>query len=302
MKKRMFSIKKVLSSTVASVMLALTLTSNMTMNATALNNAQSYKVFNATNGTFLQTYTLQQNPIQDNSRTVIGSDDRVVDFTKSGVVKIVLSNGDIGTGFIVDSHTIATAAHCVYNRDYNNVSNSYPCSISNIYVFNADGTVALNITNPSKYHIPTIFTTNATNASIYDYAMITVPQDLSDYAMFNLGAPLDNFTNSGKSVSITGFPGEVGSVSVNTPSMHNMYTSSGVTCSDVVDSSLEIAYTCDSSGGNSGGPVYTITSYGGVTYYTVVGVHAKSAGSANRAVRMTTNLLHFYKNNPNITY
>ena len=52
-----------------------------------------------------------------NARAVIGDDTRVVDFSKSGVVKInfTASNGESywGTGFVVDEHTIATAAHCV---------------------------------------------------------------------------------------------------------------------------------------------------------------------------------------------
>ncbi len=43
-----------------------------------------------------------------------------------------------------------------------------------------------------------------------------------------------------------------------------------------------------------------IFSHNGVDYYTVIGIHTTGAGTFNAATRITTDLLHFYKNNPNI--
>lgn len=300
MKKSLFKGKKTVSVFIASTMLALTLTATMNMQVSAaVNTSQSYKVYNASNGSFVQSYTLSENPVMDRSKGVIGTDDRFVDFSKNGVVKIV-TRGGIGTGFVVDDHTIATAAHVLYN------GNAVP--VSHIYFFKQDGSIDMDITNPSYCHIPSIYTSDVKDAVVHDYALITVEQDLSEYANFNLGAPLDNFISRGSTVLTTGFPGKVNDKTVNTVTDHNMYTSAGSTVDNVYDASIEISYNNDASGGNSGGPVYTSTLFNGKFYYTVVGIHAKSAvsgdlpNSANRAVRMTTDLIHFYKNNPNIDY
>lgn len=156
----------------------------------------------------------------------------------------------------------------------------------------------MDITNPSYCHIPSTYTSN----SYGDYALITVEQDLSEYANFNLGAPLDNFIRNESTVLTTGFPQKVNDKTVNTVDKHYMYTSAGSAVNKVIDESVQISYNNDTSGGNSGGPVYTSTLFNGKFYYTVVGIHTTGAGSYNIATRMTTDLLHFYKNNPNIDY
>ena len=117
----MKKLKKILAvSTAVSVLsLSLCLPTDC-VSAANSNNAVSYTVFSLKRGGTCKTqYTL--NPVDTlsstNARAVIGDDTRVVDFSKSGVVKInfTASNGESywGTGFVVDEHTIATAAHCV---------------------------------------------------------------------------------------------------------------------------------------------------------------------------------------------
>lgn len=295
MKKALFKGKKAVSISIASTMLALTLTATMSIQASAsVNTSQSYKVYNAVNGGYVKSYTLSANPVMDKSKTIIDTDDRFVDFSKNGVVKIVTSIGSWGTGFVVDDHTIATAAHVLYN------GNAVP--VSHIYFFNQDGSIDMDITNPSYCHIPNIYMSNVEDAIVYDYALITVKQDLSEYENFNLGAPLDSFIHRESTVLTTGFPAEVNSKDVNNLTEHNMYTSAGSTIDDVHRADIEISYNNDTSGGNSGGPVYTSTLFNGKFYYTVVGINVKGAGTANRATRMTTDLIHFYKNNSYITY
>lgn len=62
------------------------------------------------------------------------------------------------------------------------------------------------------------------------------------------------------------------------------------------------------TGGNSGGPVYVKTEYNGKEYAVVIGITTVATWGGDNiyngggGVRMTTNLLHFYKNNPNIAY
>ena len=51
-----------------------------------------------------------------------------MDFSKSSVVKIMDSYNYRGSGFVVDEHTIATAAHCVLDEQ-----------LSEILLFNSNG-------------------------------------------------------------------------------------------------------------------------------------------------------------------
>lgn len=304
MKSLLFNCKKVLSVIVANVMLALTLTATASMDISAVNTSQSYKVYNASNGYYIKSYTLSKNPVQDNSKSVIDSDDRVVDFSKSGVVKII--GGGFGTGFVIDAHTIATAAHCVCTKL--NV-NSQPTSsniIKKILFFKPDGSIEKTITDVKQIHIPDLYISTPGQTNKYDYALITVSEDLSAYANFNLGVTLDAFQESGKTISCTGFPGYLNNdpdnVVNNAINLHNEYTGNGIIIPNDNDPQLCLRYNCDTSGGNSGGPVYLTSTLDGKVYYTVIGIHTTSAGSFNSATRMTTDLLHFYKNNPNITY
>lgn len=84
--------------------------------AAEVNSIMYYNIYDS-DGYYNGSYSLSASPTlsTSNSRGVIGTDNRVVDFTKSGVVKIITSAG-MGTGFVVDSHTIATAAHCAYSK------------------------------------------------------------------------------------------------------------------------------------------------------------------------------------------
>lgn len=269
-----------------------------------------YKRYNATTGAYLGDYSLTTNfstnsdSDSDSINTVIGDDDRVVDFTKSGVVKLMTSNNYVGTGFVVDDHTIATAAHCV--KGY---------KISAIRLFDTDGNIEQTAT-PVETHIPQKYIANAQDSVNYDYALITVSEDLSAYEMFDLGVSLDTAIDNNTAVSVTGFPKYINNDyenEVNNYTINNMYTGNGVLkyrddTTLVINSETKtfykdsaLFYTTDSSGGNSGGPVYVTTSYYGEVYYTVIGIHNYGLGSINlnSATRMTPELLRFYLSNPN---
>lgn len=307
--------KKVKYIIIAAILLVLTLTSTMSVETTAFNNSLEYNVYNASTGFYKKSYTLAANPIIDKSRIVVGDDDRVVDFSKSGVVKIITKSFSgreyNSSGFVVDSHTIATAAHCVYDKRQGPTMSVYygtpvlGCYIEHIYLFNADGNIAMNITDAKEVHILKRYADMSGMDAELDYALITVSEDLSAYANFNLGVPLDSFNSSGKSVSCTGFPTEVNGIEVNNASDHTMYTDTGNVVYQEGDLPYMIRYNCDTSEGNSGCPIYMSTIFDNKIYYTVVGIHTSPQDYAkvdNVATRMTTDLIHFYKNNPNITY
>lgn len=176
-----------------------------TVGAQSVNELKNYTVFDAKTGEALDGYSLDPNPITDKSRVVIGEDTRYRDDSLPGVVKIINSDTLTGSGFVVDAHTIATAAHCVFDYQHGDFQNSE---------------------HPGK-----------------GFFMDESP----------LSQPARN-----------------------------------------------IRYNIDTSGGNSGGPVYVKTDVGNTTYYTVIGINTYNLkdGISNGGTQMTTELLHFYKNNP----
>lgn len=269
------------------------------------NEAMVYNIYSNVRGGSLKThYTLDASPVLTSSkeRKVLGDDTRQVDFSKNGVVKIITSEGGIGTGFIVDGNVIATAAHCVYSKGN---ASSYNCglTIEKIIIFNTDGSTAKTITNNVKeIHLPQKYIDSGAGSNAYDYALITVGEDLSDYAIFNLGIMQNDFVKkSTNKIYTTGFPGIVKGNEVNTGEKHNAYTGSGEVCTyQYFDYSRQFCFDNDVSGGDSGEPVYVKTTFDGETYYTVIGITTAEAENCNVANRISPTLLQFYKNNSNL--
>ena len=267
---------------------------------TVLNDSMStsYYVYNAQNGNriYSKNYTLSPpsislNNTPDSTNSVIGYDSRVIDWTKSGVVKIMCTGGAgyLGTGFVVDSHTIATAAHCVVNDDASSGK-----SISSIYLFNSNGTVSLQAT-PIETHVPVKYFDNSLfDNSLNDYALITVEEDLSSYLCFDLGVALDYSVPI--SLTATGFPQYVDTSSscVNDATTHNMYSGTGTVQSI---STLQIHYNADTSDGNSGCPIFVTESENGTVKHTVIAIHR---GGNNFGTRINAEIIRFFYQNPNI--
>lgn len=253
---------------------------------------ESYNVYNANTGALLRSYTLSDAIISPNNNgdqvnTVIGTDDRYIDWSMSAVVKII-TNGGFGTGFIVDDHTIATAAHCVYNTQ-----------IINILLFNSNGAVSQSLT-AVEYHVPIEYINQNEN----DYALITVSNDLSSYCQFQLGSSLPLAATLETQVTVTGFPGSAsGNTNINTMTDHNMLTGIGTLLPNTGwGADLHILYTKDASGGNSGGPVYVNESFNNTTYYTVIGINVSEAGTYNIGTKLNSKHFKFYLSNTNLIY
>lgn len=277
-------------------------------NAHTVNSDVEYRVYNAQTSDELENrkYTLSKLGSSDKARSVIGdNDERVIDWSKSGVVKIITNYDEeyynIGSGFVVGDHVIATAAHCVYNQ-----------KISEILLFDSKNNKTISVT-PVEYHVPVDFINalaenNNEYTSTSDYALITVSDNLKSFNNFKLGVTLKSFDKSNSVVKVTGFPGTIGKpgkeVDVNDDVKHIMYTGRGRIYGG---DDTHITYTADTSGGNSGGPVYLTESYDEATYYTVVGINVAHPNvddpEYNIGTRMTTDLIHFYTyNNPNIKW
>lgn len=280
---------------------------------------REFYVFDAKTGTYKRSYTLEVLEF-DNTRivgsnqynaaesdasaaavpptaspdTLIGPDDSVTDWSKIGTAKIMTSGGYLGSGFVVDSHTIATAAHVVYNKD-----NNTPKKVSEILLF--DSEKSSTVFTPVEYHISKdYYDVPSYNlyAVKYDYALITVKEDLSAYKSYELGLITDAAIDNELSVNISGFPQT--DQFENTTIKHTKTLSSGN-----LKGSLEgtIRYDADASGGNSGSPVFTVESYNGIEYYTVIGIHCRGFNTnephLNNGARFDALTLQFYKFNMN---
>ncbi|MDE7365416.1 MAG: serine protease [Ruminococcus sp.] len=306
-KTNFFDFKKCIAFFTAILMIVWVFSYTTNNYSDAANSSLTYRVYNAKTGGLLRTYTLAPLETDDNSRAVINTDDRVIDWTKSGVVKILTKTSSIssfGSGFVVGKHTIATAAHCLYGY-----ADGTPRSVSEVLLFDTSGNVSLRAT-PVEYHVPTKFinaVSDETYHAISDYALITVKEDLSAYMCFDLGVPTDSFKNKNATVTVTGFPYEY-----NSSTKHMKYSGNGKIkkLPDEYDDNNLLFYDTDTSKGNSGGPVFLTESLRGETYYTVVAINVGDGSyeengkeyPINAGMRITTDLIHFYKSNKNLNY
>ncbi|MBD5142261.1 MAG: trypsin-like serine protease [Ruminococcus sp.] len=209
------------------------------------------------------TYTLQAGSAvstmaTDNSKIhgIIGIDNRTQDYL-GGIVNLRRSENDrnLGTGFIVGDHVIATSAHCVYEQSTSTWVEH------KIRLYNNDGTPSNTILDPVEVHIPNNYF-NRSGVNEYDYALIVVKEDLKNYYHFNLGMPYNVYNNTNflyYNIYTTGFSGEIpGGTPNSNPA--KMYTGEG----KIVKTNLTtdcFYHSADCTYGNSGGPVYIKNKY-----------------------------------------
>ncbi|MDE7120565.1 MAG: trypsin-like peptidase domain-containing protein [Oscillospiraceae bacterium] len=276
----------------------------------ATSNSNTYYKYNCTTKT-LSTYTLsvsENTPasISDadelNSINAVSDDNyyRVNGNGMDGIVKVATSIHDIGTGFIVGDHVIATAAHCVWSRKGNGF-----CDDLKVQMCNANEFATSTKYTVKEIHIPKAYTDNpsqGTDGNPYDYALLTVSEDLSAYTHFELGVASTNDINNMSEVPLTisGFPDDAPN------SEAYVYTSVGQEHGGKDSDEQHLYYTNKTAGGMSGAPVYTVTDvYQGVKLrerkYTVLAIHSSNFGYKFGSA-MNSFTLAFYKVNPNIGY
>ncbi len=259
----------------------------------------SYNAHDARTGAYLRTYSLTVEGTK--TRDVIGTDEREIDFSKNGVVKII-TNYSMSTGFVVDEHTIATTMHSVYNQ-----------AIESILLFDKDGNNTMTITDPVEYHFPVNYLSfhSVDFSNPYDYALITVKQSLKDYQCFDLGMVTESFKDKPNNVvSVAGFSGLThGNTGGNNYETHRLYRGTGhLTNSHAVEYDYIdlIDYDADASSGASGGPIYVSEEIAGQLYCTVIGIHAYGSGTnppdVNTGVAISPHVLKFLKGNSNKNY
>ena len=283
-------------------------TQTASVNVTGVTKSRDYVVYNFDSDTETGNYTLTLPEGEGaSSRTiqgVIGEDDREP-YVNSGIVRIGYSWG-VGTGFVVGDHTIATAAQCVYRKES---EYDYFSTFTSISFYNEDGNFARSIYG-KETHVPSEYIECAyASRHNYDYALITVSEDLSDYEHFDLGIVLNEALLTDQfEVHAAGCPSKIEDENGNVVTAANrMYICTG----ELVETSdYLIHFDADVTGGQSGGPVFVTSEYAigsgePVSMKTVIGINSHvhiNEPLKNGATRMTPELFAFYRNNPYNTY
>jgi len=278
--------------------------SGFTPNSTASSSAQrEYMRYEYSTGHLLNSYNLTPTLINlnstINSRAIIGDDDsRYPSYNPENTGIVSLSdNYGRATGFIVGDHHIATAAHCVYRKGID-VPHHWKNLTINLY--DENGVITSNELTPVEAHIPAEYIDS--DDSTYDYALITVEEDLSDYVQFSLGTPYNANATAYANVPIyvTGSPVDL----LDENNITRLYSAEGRLMNKIETGNTDVLYyNVDTAGGDSGAPVYTITKIGSQYVYTAIAVHHGGDEDTQNWGSMVTNYhLQFYNNNPNMSY
>ncbi len=262
-----------------------------------------------------QVYSLTVDPYDNTSpnansqqRVVIGENNMELD-PDTAVIQLQFTGGT-GSAFIVDDHLIATAAHCVCKdqsffdmriklKDSNNnvtwITPKYIDANKNFFDnYTSDGNP-----NTSDY---------STYLLGYDYALIYVEEDLSDYGIFNMGVALNEYADNHGEVIVSGFPSRSAYPSwFEATNERTRFKAKGKILSRTTK---YFDYDADTAPGDSGGPVYVQEEFSDDTYNTVIAINVahtdpddnpdNDAAKKNHGVRITPDILKFFYNNPNI--
>lgn len=276
-------------------------------------SSRTYYVYDCETTNRIGNYTLSANSIPTNISTYVTrfeNTDDYPDYENTNTVQVTRDfiednqlKRSIGSGFIVDDHVIATAAHCVYNE--NGCLPDLKIRVCNaisdeIAVYDAK---TIHVPHLYEYYLDGSYWQN------YDYALIYVEEDLSQYGKWSLGCMTTEFMATGSDVTASGFTGDDDSVDkpfgryYSRGAIDNFNQDSyGYNNKNLTFHSLAKVYGC-----KSGGPVYYESDYDDTTIRTVVGItsHYKEDqyGNTDNTVwgtKITPTLLKFFLNNPNI--
>lgn len=204
-----------------------------------------------------------------------------------------------GSGFVNGSHTIVTAAHCVYTID----SGLYSSAAIKMTTYN-NGVPTQTTLTPVSVHIPlAYYFTTESNRHLYDYAVVEVEEDLSSYGSFECGMVLKDNANSSPpalSTMLVGFPSE--------PEYYYNFGNNNIDRGYPASFAGVLTYLDDYNvrttslhfGSMSGGVHYTTVTYSGSSKAVAFGIHTSGSVINSTGTAITRPLLQFFYNNPNL--
>lgn len=216
--------------------------------------------------------TLDEEP---SGRSVIGTDDRYrVSDTSVSPYKYVAylfverDDGNYrGTGFVAGKGIVATCAHNFYNQETGWAN---------------EVTVILNRKDSVYPYGATVYTGLRTNNGwietgepAYDWGVIETQEDLSRY-VGACGIKGTSYDLTGEPIELPGYP----KVVQNSTNSHYMWTDTGIVTR--IDSRDMVYYNADSSGGNSGSPVF----WGSTAYACAIHSHGDLSNRENSGARI----------------
>lgn len=193
------------------------------------------------------------------------------------------SSASRGTCSAFAANAVITAAHVVWDSNYNkyaeNIEISFAMDGSNKKPY---GTVT---TQPSQIIIPENY--KNTQSTDYDYAILVYDTTISSY-MFGFTSTAD----VGVYVIVTGYPKDTSTAPGGTSNSYYQWTSYG---SIESLTTYTISYKIDTTGGQSGAPVYNI-------YNQIVGIHHGGNSTMNKARKIDSTLFNLMYQIRNGTY
>lgn len=177
------------------------------------------------------------------------------------------------TGCIIGDHIIATCRHAVASCKTQSQINA------RVVDCGGDGTPEATLT-VTAVHYP-----EGSYGDEYDYALVVVQEDLSQYGVFNPGVTTNTFESQNCEVTVMGWKNDE-----NTDLNTYFVKDSGI----AIPATPEVMhYVVSTDNGESGAPVLYNNS--------PVGIHTGGDGVVyNNGVRIDSQILNFYFNNDNI--
>jgi len=265
-------------------------------------NRQYYKCELTSNGEIdsnsISNYQIQWDNERSNNINTLRTDSRTyVNSLIDSPLECVVRLSNSGTGFIIDEHSIATAAHCIYNS----ITNSFVPV--NVLIYDSNMNLVTTII-PTSLHIPYQYAFNQSDpqpSSNYDYGLITVDDsiDLTTYGTLSFGVSTYDLMSTSKPVTDCGFM-------MNDNILHR-YQTQGYLVNWVNDLYQNNEYpfvflfNITSISGCSGAPLYTTvnnSSASSATPDSVLGIVTGGAYNYGLGIRVMPTVLRFYYQNP----
>ena len=227
---------------------------------------------------YSNSFIPEQKPDKGPKKSIIGTDDRFrVDNTTSfpysaiAYMEMTWANGAsyIGSAWMYGPNVAMTAGHCLYSSE----DGGWPEKVV-IYPGRNGSSSPFGSANAVTIHVPENYANNGdTN---FDWGLIELDKNIgTETGYFGASWQLDSLT--GTNVSVTGYPGE---------KYRELWK-----MNDNIKSSREnkIEYTIDTTGGQSGCPVYLEDDYLSVAIHTNGDFFKRS----NKATRITKGIFDF---------